>query len=59
MQLSRIDLNLFTVFDAIYREVASRRPAGVCTCPNLQSAMRSGGLRELLNDPLFERRDTR
>jgi DNA-binding transcriptional LysR family regulator len=40
MQLSRIDLNLFTVFDAIYRE------GGITPASRL---------RELLDDPLFER----
>ena len=55
MQLSRIDLNLFTVFDAIYREggitPASKRLH--LSQPAVSHAL--GRLRELLNDPLFER----
>jgi|JRYE01.1.fsa_nt_gb DNA-binding transcriptional LysR family regulator len=56
MQLPRIDLNLFTVFDAIYREggitAASKRLH--LSQPAVSHAL--GRLRELLNDPLFERR---
>lgn len=56
MQLSRIDLNLFTVFDAIYQEggitPASKRLH--LSQPAVSHAL--GRLRELLNDPLFERR---
>lgn len=55
MPLSRIDLNLFTVFDAIYREggitAASKRLH--LSQPAVSHAL--GRLRELLNDPLFER----
>lgn len=55
MHLSRIDLNLFTVFDAIYREggitAASKRLH--LSQPAVSHAL--GRLRELLNDPLFER----
>src|ERR1700741_5180672 len=55
MQLSRIDLNLFTVFDAIYREggitAASKRLH--LSQPAVSHAL--GRLRELLHDPLFER----
>jgi DNA-binding transcriptional LysR family regulator len=56
MDLSRIDLNLFTVFDAIYREggitPASKRLH--LSQPAVSHAL--GRLRELLDDPLFERR---
>ena len=55
MNLSRIDLNLFTVFDAIYREggitAASKRLH--LSQPAVSHAL--GRLRELLDDPLFER----
>jgi DNA-binding transcriptional LysR family regulator len=56
MQVSRIDLNLFTVFDAIYREggitAASKRLH--LSQPAVSHAL--GRLRELLGDRLFERR---
>jgi DNA-binding transcriptional LysR family regulator len=55
MNLSRIDLNLFTVFDAIYREggitAASKRLH--LSQPAVSHAL--GRLREMLDDPLFER----
>ena len=55
MSLSRFDLNLFTVFDAIYREggitAASRRLN--LSQPAVSHAL--ARLRELVADPLFER----
>lgn len=56
MQRSRIDLNLFTVFDAIYRE-GGITPASKqlhLSQPAVSHAL--ARLRELLHDPLFERR---
>ncbi|MBY4895790.1 LysR family transcriptional regulator [Cupriavidus sp. AU9028] len=56
MQLSRIDLNLFVVFDAIYTEgsiTAAARQLNL-TQPAVSHAL--GRLRNLFDDPLFERR---
>jgi DNA-binding transcriptional LysR family regulator len=55
MQLSQIDLNLFTVFDAIYRE-GGITPASKqlhLSQPAVSHAL--ARLRDLLGDPLFER----
>ncbi|HEY6642824.1 LysR family transcriptional regulator [Povalibacter sp.] len=55
MHLSRIDLNLFTVFDAIYREggITSASKRLHLSQPAVSHAL--ARLRELLDDPLFER----
>jgi DNA-binding transcriptional LysR family regulator len=55
MDLSKIDLNLFTVFDAIYREggITSASKRLHLSQPAVSHAL--ARLRELLNDPLFER----
>jgi DNA-binding transcriptional LysR family regulator len=55
MQLSRIDLNLFTVFDAIYREggITAAAKRLHLSQPAISHAL--GRLRELIGDPLFER----
>jgi DNA-binding transcriptional LysR family regulator len=55
MDLSKIDLNLFTVFDAIYREggITSASKRLHLSQPAVSHSL--ARLRELLNDPLFER----
>ncbi|PRC95026.1 LysR family transcriptional regulator [Solimicrobium silvestre] len=55
MHISRIDLNLFVVFEAIYSEGSITRAAKTMNLsqPALSHAL--GRLRELLNDPLFQR----
>ena len=55
MNLSRIDLNLFVVFDAIYTHHSLTRAAGVLhvTQPAVSNAL--ARLRSTLNDPLFVR----
>jgi DNA-binding transcriptional LysR family regulator len=55
MDLSKIDLNLFTVFAAIYREggITSASKRLHLSQPAVSHAL--ARLRELLNDPLFER----
>ncbi|AXV81219.1 LysR family transcriptional regulator [Ralstonia solanacearum] len=56
VHISRVDLNLFVVFDAIYTEggiTAAARTLNL-TQPAVSHAL--GRLRELFDDPLFERR---
>jgi DNA-binding transcriptional LysR family regulator len=55
MDLAKIDLNLFTVFDAIYKEggITSASKRLHLSQPAVSHAL--ARLRELLNDPLFER----
>ena len=55
MHISRIDLNLLVVLDAIYTEGGITRAAGKLhlTQPAISHAL--GRLRELFKDPLFER----
>ena len=55
MHISRIDLNLFVVLDAIYREgnITRASQALKLSQPALSHAL--GRLRELLKDPLFVR----
>uniref|UniRef100_UPI0032218A7A LysR family transcriptional regulator n=1 Tax=Ralstonia pseudosolanacearum TaxID=1310165 RepID=UPI0032218A7A len=53
MHISRVDLNLFVVFDAIYSEggiTAAARTLNL-TQPAVSHAL--GRLRELFDDPLF------
>jgi DNA-binding transcriptional LysR family regulator len=55
MHISRVDLNLFTVFDAIYTEGSVTRASQKLnlTQPAISHAL--GRLRELFDDPLFVR----
>jgi len=55
MHISRIDLNLFVVFEAIYSEGSITRAAKTMNLsqPALSHALNR--LRELFNDPLFQR----
>ncbi|ERP91477.1 LysR family transcriptional regulator [Alcanivorax sp. P2S70] len=59
MHVSRFDLNLFVVFDAIYTEGSLTRAAKVLnlTQPAVSHAL--GRLRERLGDPLFVRQGSR
>jgi len=59
MHVSRFDLNLFVVFDAIYTEGSLTRAARVLnlTQPAVSHAL--GRLRERLDDPLFVRQGAR
>jgi DNA-binding transcriptional LysR family regulator len=55
MHISRVDLNLFTVFDAIYTEGSVTRASHKLnlTQPAISHAL--GRLRQIFNDPLFVR----
>jgi len=55
MQLSQIDLNLFIVFDAIYREGGITPASKRLHLSQSAVSHALARLRELLNDPLFER----
>ncbi|MDK2778163.1 MAG: LysR family transcriptional regulator [Pseudomonadota bacterium] len=55
MNLSRVDLNLFVVFDAIYREGNLTRAAESLHLSQPAVSHALGRLRERFNDPLFER----
>jgi len=59
MHISRIDLNLFVVLDAIYQEgnITRASQALKLSQPALSHAL--GRLRELLKDPLFVRQGFR
>jgi DNA-binding transcriptional LysR family regulator len=56
MHLSRVDLNLFTVFDAIYREGGITPASKILHLSQPAVSHALARLRELLDDPLFERR---
>jgi DNA-binding transcriptional LysR family regulator len=55
MNINRIDLNLFAVFDAIYTAGSLTKAADVLciTQPAVSNSL--SRLREMLNDPLFVR----
>lgn len=55
MNLSRVDLNLFVVFDAIYREGNLTRAADTLHLSQPAVSHALGRLRERFDDPLFER----
>ena len=52
---ARIDLNLFVVFDVIYREGNLTRAAEQLNLSQPAVSHALGRLRECFNDPLFER----
>ncbi|HJW57298.1 MAG TPA: LysR family transcriptional regulator, partial [Burkholderiaceae bacterium] len=56
MHISRVDLNLFIVFEAIYAEGSVTRASQKLnlTQPAISHAL--GRLRQLFDDPLFERK---
>lgn len=56
MHVSRIDLNLFTVFDAIYREGGITPASKRLHLSQSAVSHALARLREVLDDPLFERR---
>ena len=56
MQVSRVDLNLFTVFDAIYREGGITPASKKLHLSQSAVSHALARLREVLDDPLFERR---
>jgi len=56
MQVSRVDLNLFTVFDAIYREGGITPASKKLHLSQSAVSHALARLREVLGDPLFERR---
>lgn len=59
MHVSRFDLNLFVVFDAIYTEGSLTRAAGVLSLTQPAVSHALGRLRERLGDPLFVRQGAR
>lgn len=54
--IKQLDLNLFIVFEAIYREQNLTRASEVLNLSQPAVSHALGRLRERLNDPLFERR---